>query len=412
MKQRKLLLADLISDSSFTRWTTGEADPVEMKRWNQWVEYSEENRDLAIQAQKIITGITFDVPEVSHQNADWKKIQTEILKKGKAAGKLRSQPPGFHGQKAGKSRSSQAEPQYGEKAGAFTGRQSDVFSRQHTARIHHLKHGHLKHGRTKSLPRYLKTAAVFLILGIAGLLTFTLLNPARSGYTEQLSESVQRVQTDYSEKKIISLPDGSGIVLAAGSSLSYKKDWQQESTLRVILEKGEAYFSIRPDERGDTTAPRFEVETEDGVTAVMGTRFSVTTYGEGTRVVLEQGAVHVSPLKASPGRDPLEVVLAPGEMAQWSKADPSVTRTAVNPQVYTSWISDYLYFDDTPLSHLIERIERTYGVDVVVEDPELLDLKLSGALDFYGLDELAGAVSEVLGFHMIHHENNRVILTR
>ncbi|MCC5906226.1 MAG: DUF4974 domain-containing protein, partial [Balneolaceae bacterium] len=72
---------------------------------------------------------------------------------------------------------------------------------------------------------------------------------------------------------------------------------------------------------------------------------------------------------------------------------------------------DHLYFDQTPLSYLAERIERTYGVDVEVEDPSLLDLKLSGAVDFFTLDALIHAVSEVLDIR-IRQINDRILIEK
>lgn len=357
MKKRKFSVSDLTGNLSFHRWATGESTPEEAKSWSSWVEYSEENRRLAIQAQKLITGIHFDVPVVGHREEDWQKIKADIDRK--------------HGGKV-----------------------------------------HLKPKRRRgTLGLFLKVAAVVLICATAGLTAMYIINDASFLTTEQLSNADVTIITDYSEKKTISLTDGSEIILAAGSRLTYKENWLDQQTLRVVLEEGEAYFSIEPDQNENRTVLRFEVVTQDGITTVMGTKFSVTTYGEGARVVLEQGEVQVTPSYTVGGGQQDAVTLQPGEMAQWSKLDPIVTRISVNPRVYTSWVSDYLYFDDTPLSLLVDRIERTYGVDVEVEDPTLLDLKLSGALDFYGLEELTGAISEVLDIQL-HHTGSQVLLTK
>src|SRR5690625_7856993 len=98
-------------------------------------------------------------------------------------------------------------------------------------------------------------------------------------------------------------------------------------------------------------------------------------------------------------------------MARWSNVDSELLSSIINPRSYTSWVSDHLYFDDTPLSFLVDRIEKTNGVEVAVVDPGLLNQKLSGAVDFYGLDELAGAISEVLDIQL-HHSDDQVCLSR
>lgn len=405
--RRKYLLHELTVDDSFIRWASGEASPEESRRWDRWVEYSEENRELAIRAQRHITGIRFDLSseglnstadlhsgdeslstreslnspgELSRlRQEDWLKVKSDILKKRTAS--------------------------------AVTTAEDTERSRSAPDRARYARHSARSAKKRGPAHLLLKVAALLLVMASAGVAGFYALKSSDHTVSEQLSAERVTVATDFTEKKTISLSDGSEIILAAGSRISYREDWLHQPTLKVTLEKGEAYFSIVPDENRDRSQPRFEVETEDGITAVLGTKFSVTTYGEGTQVVLEQGEVEVIPSQTEGGGEQVSVRLQPGELARWSKVDSEVLRSKINPRVYTSWVSDHLYFDDTPLSFLVDRIEKTYGVEVVVVDPGLLNLKLSGAVDFYGLDELAGAISEVLDIQL-HHSDDQVFLTR
>jgi transmembrane sensor len=354
VKNQKITLQELINDPSFIRWATGDADSKEAERWNEWVGQSERNRKQAVQAQQLITGISFKTPVALHREEDWKQIELQILAREKS-----------------------------------------------------LKFPPVQKRKRDSLAVFMKVAAVFLIAALSGVLMLYM--QADTGPDEASPVAVQTVSTDFSEKRTLTLSDGSEIILASGSRLSYKENWLSQPTLRVTLEKGEAFFSIQPDEKGDRSAPRFEVETEDGTTTVLGTRFSVSTYGDGTQVVLEQGEVQVTPESGDERTSP--VTLSPGEMAQWTKQQSGINLTEVNPRVYTSWVSDHLYFDETPLSYLAERIERTYGVNVEVEDPALLDLKLSGAVDFYSLDALIHAVSDVLDIR-IRQVDGRVVIEK
>lgn len=356
MNKKEFKLQELINDPSFIRWATGQAGAAEADRWNAWTESDENNRQVALQAQKRITGISFETPAAVFREEDWKQVERQILSQEKSAG--------------------------------F--RPSQIRTRN-------------------TLAVFLKIAAVFLIVAISGGIVL---------YTQETMDSdeiapvpVNTVKTGFSEKKTISLSDGSEIILAAGSSLSYRENWLTRPTLRVSLLKGEAFFSIRPDADRDRETPRFEVQTEDGITAVMGTRFSVSTYGEGTRVVLEEGEVRVT--AAEPGEPRVSTAtLTPGEMAQWTKGQSGITMSEVNPRVYTSWASDQLFFDETPVSHLVQMIERTYGVEVEVENPGLLELRLSGAVDFYSLEALTYAVSEVLDLEIKQTVDQRILLEK
>src|SRR5690625_5525095 len=107
--RRKYLLHELTVDDSCIRWASGEAAPEEGRRCDRWVEYSEENRELAIRAHRHITGIRFDLSsegrystadlhsgdeslstreslnspgELSRlRQEDWLKVKSDILKK-------------------------------------------------------------------------------------------------------------------------------------------------------------------------------------------------------------------------------------------------------------------------------------------------------------------------------------------
>ncbi len=344
-----------MNNPSFVRWAIGEAEAKEAEEWDLWIQQSQGNRELALEAQRIITGISFESSHLSYQKEDWKRIEEKIL---------------------------------AEK------RSRDISQAQH---------------RTgNSLSIFLKAAAILLVVAMSGAIALYM---QQGVWTEDAqSIGVHTVSTEFSEKKTISLPDGSEIILASGSELSYQENWLQQPTLRVTLHKGEAFFAIQPNRNQDAEIPRFEVETEDGTTSVMGTRFTVSTYGAGTQVVLEEGKVRVTASDVDEN-DSLATILAPGEMATWSKHQTGIEMREVNPRVYTSWISNELFFDDTPLLNLVHRIERTYGVDVEVEDPELLEIKLSGAVDFYSLEALINAVSEVLNIS-ITQVNDTVIIEK
>ena len=355
MKDQKFTKRELVDNSSFVRWVTGQADAKEAKQCDLWIEQSAENRDIALQAQQTITGISIDASILPNKEADWKHIKEQILAKHKAENSW--QP---------------------------------------------------KKRTRDSLGIFLKVAAVLLIGVVSG--GIALYVQQNTEEIDKQSIAVHTVSTEFSEKKTISLSDGSEIILASGSVLSYKENWLQQPIQRVTLQKGEAFFSIQPDENGNPGIPRFEVETEDGTTSVMGTRFTVSTYGSGTQVVLEEGEVRVTVSRLDE-RVPFTRILAPGEMASWEKDQSGIEMREVNPRVYTSWTSNQLFFDDTPLSNLVHRIEKTYGVNVEIADAELLEMKLSGAVDFHSLDALMGAVSDVLNIS-INQINDTVIIKK
>ncbi len=338
MNDPQFTLHELLDDPSFNRWATGHANDEETRQWDEWIESSDAHRNLAQKAQKKITGIAFDDAFPGHRDEDWNRVKEQISIRQKA----------FH------------------------------FDR-------------LQKKKRNTLSLILKAAAILLILSVSGLVALQVYQVPDVDSEQQVL--IYTIKTDYSEKKSIVLSDGSEIILAAGSSISHKDDWLHQPVKQITLVSGEAFFSIMPSET--RTQPTFEVITEDGITTVLGTKFTVSTFGEGTRVVLQEGEVQVSAAHPE-SENHFPVKLAPGDMAEWSRQHDEISLQKVNPLVYTSWISEQLFFDDTPLSHLVNRIKHTYGMEVQVKDPSLLDDKISGSVDFRSLDGLIYAVAEVL----------------
>lgn len=351
MEDRTYTVHQLVNDPSFVEWAMGSSEGKKAEYWNRWVQQSEENRKKALRAQKKITGVRFTSPQTPDIKQEWDKVRDDIIKNDQAK-------PATKGHK-------------------------------------------IKNRSGRFLSFFLKAAAVLLVGAFVGFAVYLY----QESDTAEKEVAVETVKTEYEEKKTIKLSDGSTIILAAGSQISYKSNWLDNPVKRVNLH-GEAYFSIAPQELKGK--PKFVVETEDGSASVWGTRFTVDTYGEGTQVVLEEGEVHIQVANTADNKE-AEVRMTPGEMATFRNAKTEIALDQVNPAVYTSWTTNELYFDETPFSVLVERIRRTYGKKVIVKDQEVLDMKLSGSIDFRSLGGLMDAVSEVMNVN-IYQSNQTVIV--
>lgn len=340
MDKRNYSEQELLNNPSFIRWATGESEGDDMRKWNRWVKQSEENRQKALRAQKKLTGIRFTSPALPDIDMEWAKLR------------------------------------------------NDIRGNKHMRLISKNDVSYEKRSREWLSP-LLKAAAVLLLGAFVGLALYMHQEPD----PKEPQVTMHSIQTEYGEKKTIRLSDGSTVTLAASSQLSYKSNWLDQPVKRVSLQ-GEALFSIAPQQA--KSHPKFVVETKDGSAAVWGTRFTVNTHGEGTQVVLEEGEVRVQVANAGRSDGLAELMMQPGEMTQFSKATSHIELKQVNPAVYTSWTTDELYFESTPFSVLLNRIERTYGVQVELQEPALLHTRLSGTIDFRSLDGLIQATQDVM----------------
>jgi ferric-dicitrate binding protein FerR (iron transport regulator) len=146
--------------------------------------------------------------------------------------------------------------------------------------------------------------------------------------------------------------------------------------------------------------PELIIQTADGVVSDCGTKFTVSTYGDATQVVLQKGIV-----KLSVDSTQKTMTLQPGELARFRKSDSQISIIQVDPMVYTSWASNRLVFDHTPLSMLVKRIKHAYGVQVKVEKKGLLKKELSGSVEFGSLNTLINAVNQVLRINITRKGN-------
>jgi ferric-dicitrate binding protein FerR (iron transport regulator) len=139
------------------------------------------------------------------------------------------------------------------------------------------------------------------------------------------------------------LPDGSEVMLAEGSSISFNSIlWYFARTTSV---DGEVFFSV---ESGD----QFTVETTFGNVTVLGTQFSVWENEDALVVHCQEGKVDVEG-KILEAND--YIVLSPEQtsMGKWTKNSPFISTTA-----------NQLTFENTPIQIVIESLEKEFSKDI------------------------------------------------
>lgn len=147
----------------------------------------------------------------------------------------------------------------------------------------------------------------------------------------------------------VALPDGSGVTLAPGSALAYRRGLVGDER-RVALE-GEGYFDV-------TTGGRpFIVETFNAEVEVLGTEFDVLAWpgadAAETAVALVEGSVR---LRGSGGA----VVLAPGEVARVVGPVPTPP-VAADVAAAAAWRGGGFSVVDTPLGVVAAALEGRFG---------------------------------------------------
>jgi len=219
--------------------------------------------------------------------------------------------------------------------------------------------------------------------------------------------ATQTLATAYGQTRTVQLADGTSVTLNGHSTLRYPAAWTPGKPREVWLD-GEGYFAVQ--HQADNQ--RFVVHTTAGFNVeVLGTKFTVSRRQDRGRVVLLSGKVRVH----FDDHQKPDVLLAPGELVETREvqpAQPVVTayRKVRTAAAYASWKDAQLVLDETTISELAARLQDTYGLEVVVDTPELNQRKVTGTLPVRDLDVLLQSLEETLHLKAIR-QGNRLTLT-
>jgi transmembrane sensor len=265
---------------------------------------------------------------------------------------------------------------------------------------------------------YKKWAAIAASLLIVAM-TFFYLTRNNSDDSKQLAVKptpTNEMNTMPGTRSKVALPDGTIVWLNGESHISYNTDFGQ--TKRELTLIGEAFFDV-------THNPKVPmvVHAKNVNIWVKGTAFNVRSYPENTSVEtsLIRGAVELT-TNTDPER---KILLKPNEKivvdvynndssniapAAVEKINTTTARKGlyhieqlresrynVIPEI--SWVQNRLVFDNEAFTDVIAKMEKWYGVEIILENKKLAAKNFSGAFE---KEDIASALQAL---QFINHFN-------
>lgn len=176
---------------------------------------------------------------------------------------------------------------------------------------------------------------------------------------------MHRLSTPRGKDFKIILEDGTIVWMNAESSLIYPSKFSSEK--RMVCLKGEAYFKVAK----NTECP-FVISTDRMQVQVLGTELNVRNYvSKDSHVTLINGQVKVF----DSTNEENFVLLRPGEDALLNEENAFVVKN-IDTESYVYWKEGYFYFDDVPLSEVVQELGRWYNINVIFEKRDLMDLRI------------------------------------
>jgi transmembrane sensor len=196
-------------------------------------------------------------------------------------------------------------------------------------------------------------------------------------------------ETHIGEQQVVMLADNTRVALNTNSELEVR---YSKAERRVILDHGEALFEVSH----EASRPCLGYSGADVVRAI-GTRFVVRNENGETRVTLLEGKVQVSGPSAA-NRAPL-AVLRPGQRLTVT-ADAGASLDTPPLDAATAWRRGEIVFDNSTLIDAAEELNRYSDSHLVIADPRLASLRVSGVFSTKDVPEVAKAFATLYGLEV------------
>lgn len=216
-------------------------------------------------------------------------------------------------------------------------------------------------GFAKVLPYALAAAAA---LALVIFLPITYKNGKTEGENRIAAIEWVEVNVPYGESRSVTMCDGTVLHLAAGSRLTYPKEFTGDS--RTVFMDGEAYLDV-------TKNPEhpFVIKSQDLDIKVLGTSFSFRNFAQerSAEVLLVSGSVEAS---VSTAGQPRVVRLKPGDKLRYNRADGKIDIDRFSASSYKAFYkNNSLHFYDVEMADIAAELSRRFDCQVVVTDEKL-----------------------------------------
>lgn len=190
------------------------------------------------------------------------------------------------------------------------------------------------------------------------------------------------------------LPDGSLVTLNKNAHFEYPKNFSGDT--RKVLLVGEAFFNISPNKEKP-----FIIDANGVQVKVVGTSFNVKTNAQKTEVIVETGIVEVSKNENSIRLKPQEKAIV--------NASGSALKQNASDRLYNYYRSNEFECINIPLWRVVEALNEAYGSQIVIDNPNIKDLRFRTNLINQSLDDNLLIIAETLDIQ-IEKNGNKILL--
>jgi transmembrane sensor len=204
--------------------------------------------------------------------------------------------------------------------------------------------------------------------------------------------------SDGGQVRTVALPDGSRVTLDSASAVEVQFT-PASRALRLL--RGRAFF-----EAAKNPERPFSVVAQGRQVVALGTRFDVWLRGSELRVALLEGRVAISP----EGSGAAGTVLRPGQEFVERDGIAAVRSLPDDGASAAGWREGFLTFNDETLAAAAEQMNRYSPTKLVVRDPAVAALRVSGRFRSGDIARFSRRLSEILPVRALSREDGAIEL--
>ncbi|MFP4024460.1 MAG: FecR family protein [Thiohalospira sp.] len=245
---------------------------------------------------------------------------------------------------------------------------------------------------TINLFRVLKYAAIVIFVAGLGFLSTKIYNEKFGNYLITETTGEKQVSNE------IVLPDGTKVVLNAGSTLKYPETFADGNFRRVKLE-GEAFFDVTKNQEKP-----FIIDAISAEIRVLGTSFNVKAdKRKEVEVYVESGRVELSRKKSKKEK----IIIDPGNVGVILENKISKQKNN-NPNIL-AWKTKNIVFTEDKLSNVINVLSKIYHVEIRYNNDEILDYRLTSTFKNQDIESVIEVICVTFNLK-VEYKNDAIIL--
>jgi transmembrane sensor len=236
-------------------------------------------------------------------------------------------------------------------------------------------------------------ASVAMLAAVAGVLKFQ-----APGAPDEI-----HLSAEIGTPKKVELADGSRVDLDAGSQVVVQFSSQRR---QVELVRGQAYFSVAK----DPSRP-FEVRADGALAQALGTHFSVAKRSDSVRVVVTEGHVQVSDLRANTDGIANHVVqLIADQGATLTDGGPLDGPVQLDAGSNLAWLQGRVVYRSETLGNVVADLNRYSKLPIILDDKQLAQLRVTGRWSTTDVETWLESIAQALSLSIVRRQDEILLM--